>query len=176
MLTKEQRAHLACSWYAVTFSIHTAPAWPCNAALDKGESHQQYFQLISIAKTGSDLADPLSTMCDGAISCKHTDKHHTLPVHDQEKLHAMLPACAGQDVESLVHMARRRCMDDKAAVRKAGLQLLEALLMMRAKGLGGADPELPSEQDIRALEAATADALVSCNRFMTKHSCPCTQS
>ena len=65
-----------------------------------------------------------------------------------------------QDVEMLVHMARRRCVDDKAAVRKAGLQLLEALLMMRAQGAGGADPELPSEQDIRALEAATADALV----------------
>ena len=89
---------------------------------------------------------------------------------------AMLLVCAGQDVESLVHMARRRCMDDKAAVRKAGLQLLEALLMMRAEGLGGADPELPSEQDIRALEAATADALVSCNTFETKHSCPCIQS
>ena len=66
----------------------------------------------------------------------------------------------GQDVEVLVHMARRRCMDEKAAVRKAGLQLLEALLMMRAQGAGGADPELPTEQDIRALEAATADALV----------------
>lgn len=51
-------------------------------------------------------------------------------------------------------------MDEKAAVRKAGLQLLEALLMMRAQGAGGADPELPTEQDIRALEAATADALV----------------
>lgn len=51
-------------------------------------------------------------------------------------------------------------MDDKAAVRKAGLQLLEALLMMRARGAGGADVELPAEQDIRALEAATADALV----------------
>lgn len=51
-------------------------------------------------------------------------------------------------------------MDEKAAVRKAGLQLLEALLMMRAQGAGGCDPELPAEQDIRALEAATADALV----------------
>lgn len=51
-------------------------------------------------------------------------------------------------------------MDEKAAVRKAGLQLLEALLMMRAQGTGGADPELPTEQDICALEAATADALV----------------
>ena len=63
-------------------------------------------------------------------------------------------------MEALVHMARRRCLDDKAAVRKAGVQLLEALLLMRAKGLGGAPPELPCEQDIRALEAATADALV----------------
>ena len=65
-----------------------------------------------------------------------------------------------QDVEVVVHMARRRCVDEKAAVRKAGLQLLEALLMMRAQGAGGCDPELPAEQDIRALEAATADALV----------------
>lgn len=70
-----------------------------------------------------------------------------------------------QDVEVLVHMARRRCTDDKAAVRKAGLQLLEALLMMRARGAGGADVELPAEQDIRALEAATADALV-CPAFL----------
>ena len=59
-------------------------------------------------------------------------------------------------------MARRRCLDDKAAVRKAGVQLMEALLLMRAQGLGGAAPQLPCEQDIRALEAATADALVRC--------------
>lgn len=64
-------------------------------------------------------------------------------------------------------MARRRCLDEKAAVRKAGVQLLEALLLMRATGMGGADSELPNEQDIRALEAATADALVcsSCPSF-----------
>ena len=68
--------------------------------------------------------------------------------------------CVFQDIEVLVHMARRRCLDEKAAVRKAGVQLLEALLLMRAKGVGGADPELPNEQDIRTLEAATADALV----------------
>lgn len=61
-------------------------------------------------------------------------------------------------------MARRRCLDDKAAVRKAGVQLMEALLLMRAQGLGGAAPELPCEQDIRALEAATADSLV-CGPF-----------
>ena len=65
-----------------------------------------------------------------------------------------------QDVAVLVHMARRRCTDEKAAVRKAGLQLLEALLMMRAQGAGGCVPELPTEQDICAIEAATADALV----------------
>lgn len=65
-------------------------------------------------------------------------------------------------------MARRRCLDEKAAVRKAGVQLLEALLLMRAHGTGGADPELPKEQDIRALEAATADALVcACSLLQT---------
>lgn len=73
------------------------------------------------------------------------------------KLH---PYMCVQDVEVLVHMARRRCIDEKAAVRKAGLQLLEALLMMKAQGAGGCSPELPTEQDIRGLEAATADTLV----------------
>lgn len=64
-------------------------------------------------------------------------------------------------------------MDDKAAVRKAGLQLLEALLMMRAQGAGGADPELPTEQDIRALEAATADALVWITQLLHLGVCHC---
>ena len=65
-----------------------------------------------------------------------------------------------QDVEPLVQLARRRCRDDKAAVRKAGLQLLEALLLLRAGGIGGADPEPLGEQDIQAIELGTADALV----------------
>ena len=66
-------------------------------------------------------------------------------------------------------------MDEKAAVRKAGLQLLESLLMMRAQGCGGADPEMPSEQDIRALEAATADALVCCLAALCHLSVLCRQ-
>ena len=66
-----------------------------------------------------------------------------------------------QDVEALVHMARRRCADDKAPVRKAGVQLLEVLLLLRAQSMGGAERKMPSQSDIAALEAATGDALVS---------------
>ncbi|KAK9813253.1 hypothetical protein WJX72_011494 [[Myrmecia] bisecta] len=68
---------------------------------------------------------------------------------------------ADLDVEPLVHLARRRSGDEKAGVRKAALQLLEALLVLKATGVGGADPELPTEADITAIEAATADALVT---------------
>lgn len=71
------------------------------------------------------------------------------------------PKYWAQDVESLLHTARRRATDEKAAVRKAGLQLLEALLVLRASGAGGAPRELPTEDDIAAVEAAAGDALVS---------------
>ncbi|KAL0028583.1 hypothetical protein WJX79_003483 [Trebouxia sp. C0005] len=125
-----------------------------------------------ISPAGSD--EPGATpMNDGTPEC-HTHPISTGPHLQRGGLHRQLLENAYQgaarahalqlDVEVLVHMARRRCTDDKAAVRKAGLQLLEALLMMRARGAGGADVELPAEQDIRALEAATADALVTVRR------------
>lgn len=49
--------------------------------------------------------------------------------------------------------------DDKAAVRKAALQLLEALLVLRGD-LPGSLKALPTDEDITAVEAATADPLV----------------
>jgi hypothetical protein len=59
-------------------------------------------------------------------------------------------------VMSLVH---RRCGDAKAAVRRGALQLLEALLVMRASWQ--AYPrQLPSTADLSLLEAATTDPLV----------------
>lgn len=58
---------------------------------------------------------------------------------------------------SLVH---RRCGDPKAAVRKGALQLLEALLVMRASWQGY-PRQLPGSADLALLEAATADPLVS---------------
>ena len=73
-----------------------------------------------------------------------------------------------QDIEALVSLARRRAGDEKAGVRKAGLQLLEQLLLMRGRGVGGAAPELPSEADIAAVEAATADPLVRMDASITK--------
>lgn len=64
-----------------------------------------------------------------------------------------------QDAEGLLRLARRRCADEKAAVRKAGVALLESLLRLRAAAPARAR-ELPAEADIAAIEAATADPLV----------------
>jgi hypothetical protein len=63
-------------------------------------------------------------------------------------------------LEHLANLARRRARDEKAGVRKAGIQLLEALLLMRGRGFGGIAPEEPSGTDIQAVELATADPLV----------------
>lgn len=60
----------------------------------------------------------------------------------------------------MILLARRRCGDEKATVRRAGLQLLEALLLMGIKGSGGAPPQSPGEADIQTIETATADPLV----------------
>lgn len=65
-----------------------------------------------------------------------------------------------QDIEALVHTARRRAADEKAGVRKAGIALLEALLLLRASP----PPPLqclPAGPDIAALKAAATDLLVS---------------
>ena len=65
-----------------------------------------------------------------------------------------------QDVGALVGLARRRCTDSKAGVRKAAVQLLEAVLLLRASGAGGADVILPSAPDLEAIQHAAADAMV----------------
>ena len=70
-----------------------------------------------------------------------------------------MPPDTLQDIESLVHMARRRAGDEKATVRKAAVALLEALLRLRC-----APPpplrRLPEEPDLAALAAAATDPLV----------------
>jgi hypothetical protein len=65
-----------------------------------------------------------------------------------------------QDIEALVRTARRRAADEKATVRKAGVALLEALLLLRAAPPAPL-PRLPSGPDIAALEAAARDPLVN---------------
>ena len=109
----------------------------------------------------------------GAHSCSASDaSQHKLAVAlEQPKLsetviqnniqgHACKHVIALQDVGSLVELARRRCTDDKAGVRKAGVQLLEALLLLRASGAGGAEAVLPSVADLEAVQHAAADPLV----------------
>lgn len=59
----------------------------------------------------------------------------------------------------LLHMALQRCRDDKGPVRKAGLILLEALLLVRHK----ADRTvLPDAASLTAIADAARDHLVCC--------------
>jgi hypothetical protein len=64
-----------------------------------------------------------------------------------------------QDLNPLLALVHRRCTDPKAAVRKGALQLLVEAVTMRA-GWQGYPRQLPSEQDLALLEAATMDPLV----------------
>lgn len=72
---------------------------------------------------------------------------------------ALLLCVALQDVEALLHTARRRAADEKAGVRKAGVALLEALLRLRASPPPPLQ-RLPGEADVAALAAAAGDPLV----------------
>ncbi|BDA42617.1 probable condensin complex subunit 1 at C-terminar half [Coccomyxa sp. Obi] len=65
------------------------------------------------------------------------------------------------DVKALTGLARKRCSDEKAGVRKAAAQLLEGLLLLRASGAGGAPIVLPSPPDVAVVQAAAADSLAS---------------
>jgi hypothetical protein len=64
-----------------------------------------------------------------------------------------------QDLAPVTSLVHRRCGDPKAAVRRGALQLLEALLVMRASWQGYVR-QLPGSADLALLEAATADPLV----------------
>ncbi len=74
-----------------------------------------------------------------------------------------------QDVKALTALARKRCSDDKAGVRKAAAQLLEGLLLLRASGAGGAAVVLPSPADIAVVQAAAADSLASSPHSPSAH-------
>ena len=70
---------------------------------------------------------------------------------------ALTRDCSGalQDAESLLRMARRRCADEKAAVRKGALSLLEALVVMRATWQGYTRA-VPGDADLALLEGAAS--------------------
>lgn len=64
-----------------------------------------------------------------------------------------------QDVKALAALARKRCADEKAGVRKAAAQLLEGLLLLRASGAGSGPVVMPSPADVAVVQAAAADSL-----------------
>jgi hypothetical protein len=70
-----------------------------------------------------------------------------------------------QGVKKLTALARRRCTDEKAAVRKTAVQLLGALLLLRAGGSGGVLVAVPSVEDIGAIRVAAADPMVLTTRY-----------
>lgn len=65
-----------------------------------------------------------------------------------------------QDLDGLILFSRKRARDEKGSVRKAGMQLLESLLVMSVRGMGGAAVQTPPQGDLEAIEAATFDPLV----------------
>ncbi|KAF5842057.1 non-SMC mitotic condensation complex subunit 1-domain-containing protein [Dunaliella salina] len=72
----------------------------------------------------------------------------------------VLPSRVRLDLGRLMTCAHRRVRDDKAPVRKAALSLLESALLLRG-GLAAPVGQPPSLADITAVEAATADSLLS---------------
>lgn len=79
-------------------------------------------------------------------------------------------AMSVRGVKALAALARKRCSDEKAGVRKAAAQLLEGLLLLRASGAGGAAIMLPSPADVAVVQAAAADSLASSSHLMCR---PC---
>ncbi|MEW5301609.1 MAG: hypothetical protein WDW36_004459 [Sanguina aurantia] len=75
---------------------------------------------------------------------------------------AVLPLSRTKEgLDALLGLCRSRGCDDKAGVRKAAMQLLPALLVLRGTGSPGATPLLPSDADLLAIERAAGDPLVS---------------
>jgi hypothetical protein len=79
--------------------------------------------------------------------------------HVMQTSTAILCCHVPQDLAPVTSLVHRRCGDPKAAVRRGALQLLEALLVMRASWQGYVR-QLPGSADLALLEAATADPLV----------------
>lgn len=65
----------------------------------------------------------------------------------------------------MTRLAHRRIQDSKASVRKAAVQLLEALVVLRGRDLARSDPEPISPADITVFEHATTDAMVRLHLF-----------
>lgn len=77
----------------------------------------------------------------------------------REEVVGTLPSRIKIDLAPIVTVAHRRLRDDKAPARRAALSVLEAVLLLRGK-LDAPVGSPPTEADIAAVEAATADPLV----------------
>lgn len=60
----------------------------------------------------------------------------------------------------MILFSRKRARDEKGSARKGGLQLLESLLLVNLRGIGGAALQNPTAEDLEIIEAATLDPLV----------------
>ncbi|KXZ45555.1 hypothetical protein GPECTOR_53g141 [Gonium pectorale] len=86
----------------------------------------------------------------------------------EPKVSATIPGKISPDLGWMTSFCHARCRDEKAAVRKAALQLLESVLELCAAAAAqrpavGSDRGAfePTAQDVQVLEDATADSLVS---------------
>ncbi|GIL80353.1 hypothetical protein Vretifemale_9598 [Volvox reticuliferus] len=87
----------------------------------------------------------------------------------EAKVTATIPGKVSLDLSWMRSMCHARCRDEKAAVRKVALLLLESVLelcVVAARGVGPSTAARPSAdgpiaEDLHVLEEATADSLVS---------------
>ncbi|EIE24970.1 hypothetical protein COCSUDRAFT_83663 [Coccomyxa subellipsoidea C-169] len=109
---------------------------------------------------------PNSVSASGApfVQKKRAGLHRTLLEHAYHGAAAQA-AQLDLDVKALTALARKRCSDDKAGVRKAAAHLLEGLLLLRASGAGGAAVVLPSPADIAVVSVRKA-ALGVCSGLL----------
>lgn len=102
---------------------------------------------------------------------------------------AVVPRSLSPSLQPLLELAHRRLQDDKALVRRCALQLLEALLLLQGaaaaaasscassapssqhKPLRSGGDFAPTSRDLAAIEAATADSLVSVRKAALSAAC-----
>ncbi|GIL49185.1 hypothetical protein Vafri_5652 [Volvox africanus] len=105
----------------------------------------------------------------GAPAAADADSDAATVPPREVKVAATIPGKVSLDLSWMRSMCHARCRDEKAAVRKVALLLLESVLELCAVAARGRGPlaaarptaDGPTAEDLQVLEEATADSLVS---------------
>ncbi|GLI65850.1 hypothetical protein VaNZ11_009480, partial [Volvox africanus] len=105
----------------------------------------------------------------GPPAAADADSDAAIVPPSEAKVAATIPGKVSLDLSWMRSMCHARCRDEKAAVRKVALLLLESVLRLCAVAVRGRGPlaaarptaDGPIAEDLQVLEEATADSLVS---------------